>query len=138
MTSANTTASIWKPLIFGVGIAMAFVAICAIVMAITWTALIASQDNSVFAESQSASQQDSLIGSMDVQNVAFNPGGEDAVPDPSRTYPETVTDQNGIAVWLTRMAIGLSSDSAVSYLAYAYSLAPPDPMATTPTWAVSE
>ena len=138
MTAANTTASTWKPLIFGVGIAMAFVAICAIVMALTWSALIASEGNTVFAESQPASQQDSLISNMDVEDVTSGPGGEDAMPDPSRAYPATVTDQNGIAVWLTRMAIGLSSDSAVSYLAYAYSLAPPDPMSTTPTWAVSE
>ena len=138
MTDTDTTASIWKPLIFGIGIAMAFVAVCAILMAITWTALIASQDNLVFAESRSASQQGSQVSNIDVEDAASNSGGEDAVPDPSRAYPATVTDQNGIAVWLTRMAMGLSSDSAVSYLAYAYSLAPPVQMSTTPTWAVSE
>ena len=129
MTAANTTTSIWKPLIFGTGIALAFVAVCAIVMALTWSALIASQDNPVFAETQPASQQDALVGSTDV---------EDAAPGLPRAVPQTVTDQNGIAVWLTRMAIGLSSDSAVSYLSYAYSLAPPDPMSTTPTWAIAE
>ena len=129
MTTANTTDSIWKPLIFGIGIAMAFVATCAIVMALTWSALVSSQDNPVFAESQSASQQDSPVASID---------GEDAMPGPSRAVPQTVTDQNGIAVWLTRMAIGLSSDSAVSYLSYAYSLAPPDPMSITPTRAIAE
>ena len=138
MTAPNTTVSIWKPLIFGIGLAMTFVAICAIVMALTWSALVASRNNPVFAETQPASQQDSLAGNIDVEDIASGPGGEDTMPDPSRAVPGTVTDQNGIAVWLTRMAIGLGSDSAVSYLAYAYSLAPPDPMSTTPTWAIAE
>ena len=134
MTAVNTTASIWRPLVFGVGVAMALVAVCAIVMALTWTVLVSSQDSLVFAESQPASQQDSLEGS----DVAPGGGAEDAVLDPTTADPATETETNGIAAWLTRMAIGLSSDSAVSYLAYVYSVAPPDQMSTTPTWAISE
>ncbi len=129
MTAANTTPGMWKPLILGAGVALAFVAVCAILMALTWTALVSSRDNPVFAEWQSASQPDPLAASIDAGDVES---------DPSRAVPETVTDQNGIAVWLTRMAMGLSSDSAVSYLSYAYGVAPPNPMSTTPTWALAE
>ena len=122
MTATNTTTSRLRPLIFTFGIALAFVAIYAIVMALTWNVLVTSQDNTVFAESPSVSQPDQAQGSM---------GSEDA----SSASP---TERHEMAVWLTRMAIGLSSDSAVSYLAYVYSIAPPDQMSTTPTWTISE
>ena len=138
MAAANTTVSIWKPVIFSAGIALAFLAMCAIVMALTWTALVSSQGNVVFAEPQSASQQDSLTGSTDVQDVESGSGGEGATLDASPADPLAGTERNEIAVWLTRMAIGLSSDSAVSYLAYVYSIAPLGQMSTTPTWPISK
>ena len=56
MTTTNTIASRLKPLIFITGITLGLVALCAIVLTLTWTALVTSQDNSVFAKSQSASQ----------------------------------------------------------------------------------
>ena len=138
MAAANTTVSIWKPLIFSAGIALVLVAICAIVMALTWAALVSSQGNLVFAESQSASQQDSLTGITDVQDVAYGSGGEGAALDSSLADPSTDTGTNDIAAWFTRMAIGLSSDSAVSYLTYVYSIAPPGHMSTVPTWSISK
>ena len=138
MAAANTTVSIWKPLIFSAGIALVFVAICAIVMALTWTVLVSSRGNLVFAESQSASQQDSLIGSTDTEGVAYGSGRGGEALDPSPADPSTDTGTNDIAAWLTRMAIGLSSDSAVSYLAYVYTVAPPGQMSATPTWSISK
>lgn len=138
MTAANTTTSRLRPLIFTFGIALAFVAIYAIVMALTWNVLVTSQDNTVFAESQSASQPDSPVGNIDVQDVTLGGGGEDAAPDLSPANQAPGAAMNNMTTWLTRMAIGLSSDSAVSYLAYVYSIAPPDQMSTTPTWTISE
>lgn len=122
MIAANTTTSRLKLLIFTAGIGLGLVAFFAMMLALTWTSVVAYEDNTVFAESPSVSQPDQAQGSM---------GSEDA----SSASP---TERHEMAVWLTRMAIGLSSDSAVSYLAYVYSIAPPDQMSTTPTWTISE
>ena len=101
MIAANTITSRLRPLIFAAGIALGLVAFFAMVLALTWTAVVTFEDNTVFAESPSASQPDQTQASTDA---------EDAISG------------NGIEVWLTRLAIGLSSDSAVSYLTYAHSL----------------
>ena len=124
MTTTNTIASRLKPLIFITGITLGLVALCAIVLTLTWTALVTSQDNSVFAKSQSASQHDSLMGSIDVQDVTSSRSGEDA--------GVAVSETNEIAIWFTRLAIGLSSDSAVSYVTYVQTLSPQDQVVTVP------
>ena len=119
MTAANTTTSRLKLLILTVGIALGLVAFFAMMLALTWTTVVAYEDNTVFGESPSVSQPDQAQGSMDASSAS-------------------PAERHEMAVWLTRMAIGLSSDSAVSYLAYVYSIAPPDQMSTTPTWTISE
>lgn len=122
MIAANTTTSRLRLLIFTAGVALGLVAFFAMMLALTWTAVVAYEDNTVVAESPSVSQPDQAQESM---------GSEDA----SSASP---AERHEMAVWLTRMAIGLGSDSAVSYLAYVYSIAPPDQMSTTPTWTISE
>ncbi len=108
MTAANTVTSRMKPLIFAFGVALGLVAFFAMVLALTWTAVVTFENNTVFAESPSASQPDRVQGSTDA-------GG--------------AIEGNGIEVWLTRLAIGLSSDSAVSYLSYGYPYLLPDEVA---------
>ena len=120
MMAANTTTSRLRPLIFTAGIALGLVAFLAMVLALTWTAVVASEDDTVFEESPSASQPDPT-------QVSTNTEGAGSPVEESPDTGQTPTfESNDMAVWLTWLAMGLSSDSAVSYLTYAHSLSPPD------------
>ena len=122
MTAADTTTSRLRPLIFTVGIALGLVAFFAMVLALTWTAVVTFEGNTVFAESPSASQPDQAPEGMDTEDASTS----------------SAIESNGIAVWLTRMAIGLGSDSAVSYLTYGYPFPFPDQVATVPDTPAAE
>jgi len=122
MIAANTFSSRLRPLIFAAGVALGLVASFAMVLALTWTSAIAYEDNTVFAESQSASQPDQMPLGMDVEDASSS----------------SAIERNEMAAWLTRMAIGLSSDSAVSYLTYAHIFPPQDQVSTAPDSPVSE
>ena len=122
MIAANTFSSRLRPLIFAAGVALGLVASFAMVLALTWTAVVAYEDNTVFAESQSASQPDRIQVSVDVEDAGSS----------------SVIERNEMAAWLTRMAIGLSSDSAVSYLTYAHIFPPQDQVSTAPDSTISE
>lgn len=122
MIAANTTTSRLKPLIFTAGIALGLVALVGMALALTWTAVVASEYNTVFAESPSVSQPGQAQGRM---------GSEDA----SSAFP---TERDEMAVWLTRLAIGLSSDSAVSYLMYAPTFPYPDQASKAPDSSAAE
>ncbi len=122
MIAANTTTSRLRPLIFAAGVALGLVAFFAMVMALTWTAVVAYEDNTVFAESPSASQPDQMQAIMDSE-------------DASSSSP---AERNEMVVWLTRLAIGLSSDSAVSYLAYGHSFPFPNQLSALPDSPASE
>ena len=122
MTAANTITSRLRPLIFAAGVALGLVAFFAMVLALTWTAVVAYEDNTVFAESQSASQPDQVQVGLDAED----------------DISSSDIESNGMAVWLTRLAIGLSSDSAVSYLTYAHTFPPTDQVATGPDSPASE
>ena len=126
MTTTNTIASRLKPLIFITGITLGLVALCAIVLTLTWTALVTSQDNSVFAKSQSASQLKPIQMSLDAQDAS------PPMAESSHTGPVSAVDTNELAVWFTRLAVGLSSDSAVSYVTYVQTLSPQDQVVTVP------
>ena len=120
MMAAKMTTSRLRPLIFIVGIALGLVAFFAMVLALTWTAVVAFEDNAVFAESPSANQPDPTQVSTNTEGSG-SPLEESSGTDPTPTF-----ESNGMAVWLTWLAMGLSSDSSVSYLTYAHSLSPPD------------
>ena len=122
MTAVNTTTSRLRPLIFAGGIALGLVAFFAMVLALTWTAVVTFENNTVFAESPSASQPDQAQAGMDAEDASSS----------------SSTERNEIAVWLTRLAIGLNSDSAVSYLTYGYPLILPDQEPTTADSPASE
>ena len=122
MTATNTITSRLKPLIFTAGIALGLVAFFAMVLALTWTAVVAYEDNTVFAESPSASQPDQAPVNMDAEEASSS----------------SAIERNEMAVWLTRLAIGLSSDSAVSYLTYAHIFPPQDQVSAAPDSPASE
>ena len=134
MIAANTKASRLNPLILGIRLVLGLVVVLAIVVTLALTALFTSQNNPVFAESQPASQHDVLNVGMDGQYVIPGSSGEDA----GTAIRESDTEMNEIAVWFTRMAIGLSSDSAVSYLTYIHNVPPPDQEATTASASPSQ
>ena len=125
MTATNTRISGLKPLVFCRRSALGLIVVCTIALSLALIARATSQHSSAFAESQSASQPYQWLGSTDVQNVATDRGSEDLSPamrESSDTDRVAAFEPNKVAVWLTTMAVGLSSDSSVTYLAYISSL----------------
>ena len=125
MTAINSRISGLKPLVFGRRSALGLIVVCTIALSLALIAMSTSQHSSAFAESQPASQPDQWLGSTDVQDVATDRGGEDLSPamrESSSTDRVDAFETNNLAVGLTTMAVGLSSDSSVTYLAYISSL----------------
>ena len=124
MTATNTRISGLKPLVFCRRSALGLVVVCTIALSLA-LAMGTSQHSSAFAESQPANQPDTLQVGTDVQDVATDRGSEDLSPamrKSSDTDRVAAFEPNKVAVWLTTMAVGLSSDSSVTYLAYISSL----------------
>ena len=125
MTAINTRISGLKPLVFCRRSALGLIVVCTIALTLAMIAMATSQHSSAFAESQPASQPDTLQVDTDVQDVATDRGGEDLSPamrESSGTDRVDAFETNNLAVWLTTLAVGLSSDSSVTYLAYISSL----------------
>ena len=120
MTAINTRISGLKPLVFCRRSTLGLIVVCTIALTLAMIAMATSQHSSAFAESQPASQPDTLQVDTDVQDVATDRGGEDPGPtvgQPSRGNPVAAGETNQMAIWLTTLAVGLSSDSSVTYLA---------------------
>ena len=125
MTAINSRISGLKPLVFGRRIALGLVVVCTIALSLALIAMVTSQRSSAFAESKAANQPDTLQVDTDVQDVATDHGGEDLSPAMRKSLDTdrvAAFEPNKVAVWLTTMAVGLSSDSSVTYLAYISSL----------------
>ena len=125
MTAINSRISGLKPLVFGRRSALGLVVVCTIALSLALIAMATSQHSSAFAESPPASQPDTLQVGADVQDVATDRGSEDPSPamrESSDTDQAPAFESHKLAVWLTTMAVGLSSDSSVTYLAYISSL----------------
>ena len=106
MTATNTTTSRLRLLIFTFGIALAFCGdLCDCDGSYLELGLSLPRTTAVFAESQSASQPDSPVGNIDVQDVTLGGGGEDAAPDLSPANQAPGAAMNNMTTWLTRMAI---------------------------------
>ena len=125
MTAINSRISGLKPLVFCRRSALGLVVVCTIALSLALIAMATSQHSSAFAESKPANQPDTLQVGTDVQDVATDRGSEDLSPamrKSSDTDRVAAFEPNKVAVWLTTMAVGLSSDSSVTYLAYISSL----------------
>ena len=125
MTATNTRISGLKPLVFGRRSALGLIVVCTIALTLALIAMATSQRSSAFAEPQPATQPDQRLGSADVQDFATDRGSEDLSPamrESSDSNPVAAFEPNEVAVWLTTLAVGLSSDSSVAYLAYISSL----------------
>ena len=125
MTAINSRISGLKPLVFGRRSALGLVVVCTIALSLALIAMVTSQRSSAFAESKAANQPDTLQVDTDVQDVATDRGGEDLSPAMRKSLDTdrvAAFEPNKVAVWLTTMAVGLRSDSSVTYLAYISSL----------------
>ena len=125
MTAINTRISGLKPLVFGRRSAFGLIVVCTIGLTLTLIAMATSQYSSAFAESQPANQPDTSQVGADAQDVATDRGSEGLSPtvlESSDTNQVAAFQPNKVAVWLTTLAVGLSSDSSVAYLAYMSSL----------------
>ena len=121
MTATKTRSSGLKPPVFVRISALGLMVILAIALTLALIAMATSKHDSAFADSQAASQSNTLQGNMDVQDVAPDRSGENPSPtvgQSSRGNPVAAGETNQMAIWLTTMAVGLSSDSSVTYLAY--------------------
>ena len=121
MTATTTRPSGLKPPVFVRISALGLMVILAIALTLALIAMATSKHDSAFADSQAASQSNTLQGNTDVQDVAPDRSGEDpslTVGQRSRGNPVAVGETNQMAIWLTTLAVGLSSDSSVTYLAY--------------------
>ena len=119
MTAINTRISGLKPLVFGRRSAFGLIVVCTIGLTLALIAMATSQHSSAFAESQPANQPDQWLGSADVQDFATDRGSEYLSPamcESSDSNPVAAFEPNEVAVWLTTLAVGLSSDSSVAYI----------------------
>ncbi len=134
MTATTTRPSGLKPPVFVRISALGLMVILAIALTLAPIAMATSKHDSAFADSQAASQSNTLQGNMDVQDVAPDRSGEDPSPtvgQPSRGNPVAAGETNQMAIWLTTLAVGLSSDSSVTYLAYISTLSHERDISTT-------
>ena len=125
MTATNTRFSGLKPLVFGRRSALGLIVVSAIALTLALIVMATSRHSSAFAESQPAIQPDTTQGVRDVLNVAPDRNDDNpsaAEHESSDSNPAAAFEPNEVAVWLTTMAVGLSSDSSVTYLAYISSL----------------
>ena len=109
MAAINTRISGLKPLVFCRRSALGLIVVCTIALTLAMIAMGTSQHSSAFAESQPASQPDTLQVDTDVQDVATDRGGEDLSPamrESSGTDRVAAFEPNNLAVWLTTMAVG--------------------------------